>query len=46
MPEMPKWLIVLIVIVVGWWVFTQVSDFVGKVNTTISKANGNVTIKY
>lgn len=42
MPEMPKWLIVLIVVCAGWWIFVQVADFVGKVNTTIGKANSSM----
>ena len=42
MPEIPKWLIALIVVLVGWWVFVQVSDFVGKVNATIGKANSSI----
>lgn len=42
MPDMPKWLIVLIAVVVGWWVITQTADFIGKVNTTVTKANSSM----
>lgn len=43
MPEMPKWLIVLIIVVAGWWVITQTIEFVGKVGTTVDKANSSMT---
>lgn len=42
MPDIPKWLIVLIAIIVGWWVIAQTVDFVGKVNTTVNKANSSM----
>lgn len=42
MPEIPKWLIVLIAIVVGWWVIAQTAEFVRKVNTTVNKANSSM----
>lgn len=42
MPEMPKWLIALIVVVVGGWIISQTADFVGKVNTTVNKANSSM----
>ncbi len=42
MPEIPKWLIALIVIIAGYWVLTQAIDFFGKVNTTVNKANQSI----
>ncbi len=42
MPEIPKWLIALIVIIAGCWVISQAVDFFGKVNTTVNKANQSI----
>ena len=42
MPEMPKWVIVLVLAIAGWWLFNQVTSFVGKVNTTVGKANSSM----
>lgn len=42
MPEMPKWLLILIAIVACWWVITQSTEFIGKVNTTVNKANSSM----
>lgn len=43
MPEMPKWLIVLVAVVACWWIFSQVTSFVGKVGTTVDKANSSMS---
>ena len=43
MPEMPKWLIILVAVVACWWIFFQVTSFVGKVGTTVDKANSSMS---
>ncbi|MBR1942340.1 hypothetical protein IJ843_01235 [bacterium] len=43
MPEIPKWLIAVIAVIACCWVFNQVTSFVGKVNTTVDKANSGMS---
>ncbi len=42
MPEIPKWVIVLIVVIAGCWFINQATSFVSKVNTTVGKANSSM----
>lgn len=42
MPEMPKWLIVLVAVIAFTWILMQVTSFVGKVGTTVDKANTSI----
>ena len=43
MPEIPRWVIILVAIIACWWIFNQVTSFVGKVNTTVDKANNSMS---
>lgn len=43
MPEIPKWVIALVAAIACWWILTQVTSFVGKVNTTVDKANSSMS---
>ncbi|MGN1125408.1 MAG: hypothetical protein ACI4SM_04400 [Candidatus Gastranaerophilaceae bacterium] len=42
MPEIPRWLIVSVAVVVVGWIITQTAGFVGKVSTTVGKANQSI----
>lgn len=39
MPEMPRWVIILVMVLFGWFILNQVTSFVSKVGTTVNKAN-------
>ena len=43
MPEIPRWVIILVAVIACWWIFNQVTSFVGKVNTTVDKANNSMS---
>ncbi len=43
MPEIPKWVIVLFLVIACWWLFNQITSFVGKVNITVDKANNSMS---
>lgn len=39
---MQKWAIIILIALGCWFVFDQVTSFVGKVNTTVGKANSSM----
>ena len=43
MPEIPRWVIIAAIVVAVIWIFSQVSNFVSKVNTTVDKANTSIS---
>lgn len=43
MSEIPRWVIIAAIVVAVIWIFSQFSNFVSKVNTTVDKANTSIS---
>ncbi|MBQ3311281.1 hypothetical protein IJG72_04315 [bacterium] len=45
LPEIPKWVYIVIGVAFCFWLCTKAFSFFGEVNTTINKANSSINVE-